>query len=64
MSNEQFSILILSIFMVLSGIVATVAGFVYVKTSEEHGGFVCLVFAIITLSIGGDVLDAVQALSN
>lgn len=64
MSNDQFSILILSIFMMLSGIVAAIAGFVYVKTSEEHGGFVCLLFAIITLSIGSDVLAAVEALTN
>lgn len=62
MDNEQFSILILSIFMVLSGVVAAVAGLVYVKTKEEHGGFICLLFVIIALSIGADVLTAVEAL--
>jgi hypothetical protein len=63
MPAEQFSILIMCVLMFLAGTVAAIAGFVYVRTNERHGGFVCLVFAITTLAIGGDVYDAVRSLS-
>lgn len=64
MPNEQFAILIQCLLLLGAAIVAGIAGFAYVKTNGEAGGFVCLIFVIVMLSLGGDIVNATEMLRS
>lgn len=59
--SESTALVIQLVLFGLAGLGALASGLVYVKTEGEHGGFIFLLLAIITFSIGGAIYDTAQA---
>lgn len=59
--TESMALVIQFILFGLTGLAALISGLVYVKTHGEHGGFIFLLFFILTFSLGGHIFDLTDA---